>query len=127
MSNSIFRGYGLHKGVSKEIVDKLTKRFREDVTKRGIREGVFLGIDFLENLVKDLQDGNFDGIVVNYGVKGTGATRTFELAATQLELVDRADPKPHTIARKGLRYASTPVPATEPPDVGSPPIGGGSL
>lgn len=124
MSDSIFRGYGLHKGVAKELIDKLTKRWRDEVPNHGARQGVFLGVDFLDELVKDLKAGPFDGIVVNYGVKGTGPTRTFELVATQLELKGKADPKPHDIVRWGLNYSSTPVIGTNPPDVGSPPIGG---
>jgi hypothetical protein len=125
MSDSIYRGYGLHKGATKELVSKLTKRFRDDVPNRGTREGVFLGIDFLTELVKDLTDGHYDGIVVNFGVKGTGTTRTFELVARQLELNGRADPNPEATARAGKRYASTPIPNTNPPDIGSPPITGG--
>lgn len=128
MSDSIYREYGLHKGVSTELIDKLTKKFRTSVPDSKKRQGVFLGVEFLRELVADLDNGKvdgisvkFDGIVVNYGVKGTGKSRTFELVATQLVL-EGGDST--TIVQKGINYASTPVDGTNPPDVGSPPIGG---
>lgn len=126
MSDSIYRGYGLHEGVSNDNVQKLAKQFKDSLSDPGrTRRGVFLGIDFLRKLVDDLTRDEFDGIIVKIGKRKPqpGIPDSYELVATQLELEGGQS---FTVARRGLNYSSKGPGDIHPPDVGCPPIDGAS-
>jgi hypothetical protein len=118
MSSSIYRGYGMHKDVATATVNDLTGKFR--AVPPGTRHGIFLGVEFLRDLVADLDAGGFDGIAVNFGVKGAGVRRTFEVVATQLELAGGVS---QVISKVGIHYASVEGIGPTPPVISSPPVG----
>lgn len=115
----MYRDHGLHKGVPTATINELTRKFR-GVPQPGNRHGIFLGVKFLSELVTDLIAGNFDGIALNFGVDGTGGSRTFEVVATQLELMGGVD---QNIKKKGVHYSSVEGIGPTPPVISSPPVG----
>lgn len=119
MSDSIYRDHGMHKGVANATINELTKKFR-GVPQPGNRHGIFLGVKFLSELVTDLIAGNFDGITLNFGVNGTGGGRTFEVVATQLELMGGVS---QDVKKVGVHYASVEGIDPTPPVISSPPVG----
>ncbi|GAB2561813.1 hypothetical protein [Spirosoma areae] len=121
MSDSVFRNHGLHKGLSSESVRRLARRFKQDIPASRERRGVFLGIDFLEDVANSIREGGFDGLIVKFGIhpKVGDTPRTYELVATEIELEGEGSFK---VIRRGANYASLPGDAVNPPVVGCPPI-----
>lgn len=121
----MYRNRGLHKGISSESIDRLTKRFQQAPTRRK-RQGLFFGVDFLEQLVNDLKQEGYDGVLMQFGIApGLGnELPTYELVATQVELAGGDSLK---ATRIGVHYSSRGNESTNPPEVPSPPMSlGGS-
>lgn len=125
MSDSIYRGRGLHKGVSAQTTQKLIARYLKAKSRRA-RQGFFLGIDFLRDLTGAIEaDPGLDGLYVQFGLSA-GADDTpakLELIATPVEL---GGGDAFTIKREGVHYCSIGDGSTSPPALPSPPLGGSS-
>ncbi|MBO0947569.1 hypothetical protein [Fibrella forsythiae] len=122
MSDSNYKKYGLHKNVPVDDAKKLTNQFYKAKDRRA-KLGLFLGVDFLDDLVKELKKESFDGILIKYGISKAsgGSPSTYELVGLPIELAGAASL--NTARTAATYYSSKPVDgATNPPDVGSPPL-----
>lgn len=97
--------------------------FARDKTRRE-KTAVFLGVDFLKELVASLENGGFDGVRLAYALTPPGDAnvyRVYELVATEMSLNVLPD---HTVVPidTGITYVSIPNSSTEPTSLGSPPL-----
>ena len=83
--DSIFKAFGLSVVKNPEVAQQLTDNFKK-LENRGTSNGVFLGVDALNNLVAELQKGGFDGLMLSFGHSDKTPEGSFELVASQLKL-----------------------------------------
>ena len=125
---SSYRTYGLCRetegntdiGPSGKVY-QLKKKFVEKKTVSKRKTGVFLGIKALENLVKEVKNGGFDGLRVCFGQSDND---DLEIVAQPIkfDLSDEAGDYSEVISKKGNYYTSVGDVQTEPPVAKCPPL-----
>lgn len=112
--------HGLHP-VATATSQALTDRFINN-PENGERKGYFLGVEFLQKLVRDLDKGKFDGVLMAFGEsapESPGAKGNRELIATPIKFMGTSSNK---VSKRGQPLISVPGNSTEPTSVGSPPL-----
>jgi hypothetical protein len=114
---SIYVHHGLHKNVAESLGQELTERFTHNPAN-GTGKGYFLGVEFLRDLVADLDAGHFDGLLMSFGEAPPedGAN-----VATQV-VFKNAHTDQLDYDRQGMTYVSVNPGGTEPSSLGSPPL-----
>ena len=114
---SDFRGYGLP-AVEGTQAQNLMDNF-QNLPNKGGTNGIVLGIDALNNIIKELKKGDFDGLMLSFG-HSEEKDGNFELVASQIKF---AGGNTIDIIKVGKNYASYlgPGVVSEPPGMRCPP------
>ncbi len=129
--SSIFRSNGLSKQIGdatdlKNRITFLKKRFRRLRGNRpGLTTGIFLGVEALEDLLRGLKSGHYDGLQICYG---QNELNNLVLIAREVTFDTSESDQSQIIQHRGSIYTSTQsiflgaVVATEPPVAECPPL-----
>lgn len=121
VSQSDFANHGLNKNVTPRQVDDLKTQFANNPAN-GRQLGYFLGVEFLRQVVLDLESGQYDGLEVSFGESLPEAGETAGKRQLVAQQVKFRNAHSSQVRRRGQRYASVPSRATHPSLLGHPPL-----
>ena len=102
---------------SNEQVVRVKKAFLRSCSRR-TKEGYLIGIESLQNMLASLGEGDYDGLMFEFGIDTVAPGKPYVLVATEFKVIEG---ETRTV-EYGKKYGTLDPDSPNPISVGSPPL-----